>query len=576
MKLAGSGEGPAAHLKYLGRDGVTQDGERGELYGPGEGPANGRAFLERTQGDPHQFRFIVSVEDGADLADLRAFTRDLMGEVERDLGVPLDWVAVDHFNTAHPHSHIVLRGRDQAGGPLFIAGDYIAHGIRQRASEFVTLELGPETKAELRRKLEAETQQERFTRLDRAMLKEARDGTLEFSAADRPPLSALDRRLRLGRLKTLERLGLAEPQSGGRWRLRPGAEAALRRLGERAETFAAIRQALLERGLERPAEALVLHREQLDAPVVGRLIGKHLTDELGERLSLIVDGVDGRVHHLRGGMDADAISRGDLIEVQSAGGARPADRAVAALAREAGGVYRPSVHLTEVETSGRLTGAEAKGYVEAHVRRLEALRRAGVSQRLGQDEWRVPEDFEARAGAYDARRGVANAVRVLSRLDLEAQIEAKGATWLDRQLVGAGRVFLAPTGFGIEVGAALEARRDLLIAQGDADPSPRGVRYRAGLLAELERRELAEAGAKLGKVNRPPFRPASDGEAIRGVFKERVNLVSGDYALIERAQDFTLVPWRPVIEPFRGQSVAGLMQGASISWRLGRQRGLGL
>jgi len=578
VKLAKAGGGPAAHLAYLQRDGVTRDGERGQLYAAGEDRADGRAFLARTEGDRHQFRFIVAPEDGAELADLRAFTRDLMAEVECDLGVPLDWVAVDHFNTAHPHSHVVLRGRDRSGQDLFIAGDYIAHGIRERASELVTLELGPESAQEIRRKLEGEVDQDRFTRIDRALVKEAKGHIVDLRPGGGHELWSFDRQLRLARLSTLERMGLAQAESASVWRLKPELEPTLRRLGERGDIVKALNQALADRGLERPVETLTLHDPAPETPVVGRVIGKRLTDELGDRLALIVDGIDGRVHHLPGGDvgETEAALVGALVEVRRASDVRPADRVISALAGETDGLYRPSEHRRRVEAEGRLSGVEADGYVEAHVRRLEALRRAGIVERLDLDRWRIPEDFDQRVAAHEARRGPAITIRILSALDLEGQVGSDGATWLDRQLVGAGRIQPVQMGFGSEVDRALAARRDRHIAQGDADPTPTGVRYRAGLLAELEGRELDRVGSGLAKDGGLPFRRAADGETIKGVFKDKLSLASGQYALVERTRDFTLVPWRPVVEPMRGQTVTGVMQGASISWRLGRERGLGL
>jgi type IV secretory pathway VirD2 relaxase len=84
LKLGSQAAG--AHLRYLVRDGVSRDGQPASLY-------------DRA-GDRRRFRFIVASEDVAALSDMRAFTRDLMGQMERDLGTRLDWVAVDHFNTA--------------------------------------------------------------------------------------------------------------------------------------------------------------------------------------------------------------------------------------------------------------------------------------------------------------------------------------------------------------------------------------------------------------------------------------------------------------------------------------------
>jgi hypothetical protein len=169
-----SAKAVSAHLRYLERDGVTRDGEKGQVYSAECDVEDGGAFLDRGCEDRHQFRFIVSAEDGAELSDLRATTRELMKQMEADLGTRLDWIAVDHHNTGHPHTHILLRGVTDDGKTLNIAGDYIAHGVRERASEIVTLELGRQTEQEVTRSLEREVDADRFTQLDRMLLAEQR------------------------------------------------------------------------------------------------------------------------------------------------------------------------------------------------------------------------------------------------------------------------------------------------------------------------------------------------------------------------------------------------------------------
>ena len=135
-----SAGGLAAHIGYLQRDGVTRDGEAGRIFDARSDAADASAFVERSRDDRHHFRFIVSPEDAAELADLRAYTRDLMADVQRDLGAPLDWVAVDHWNTAHPHIHIILKGRLDDGADLVISRDYISRGFRARAEALAELE----------------------------------------------------------------------------------------------------------------------------------------------------------------------------------------------------------------------------------------------------------------------------------------------------------------------------------------------------------------------------------------------------------------------------------------------------
>ena len=573
----------AVHLRYLQRDGVTREGSPGELYSATADRADGRAFLDRSEGDPRQFRLIVAAEDGAELSDLRAFTRDLMRQIERDLGTGLDWVAVDHFNTAHPHSHIVIRGVDEAGENLVIAGAYLAHGIRERASELVTIELGPESTMERQAKLVREIDQERLTRIDRALLREARDaagGVIDLRAATGEPRSDFDWQLRIGRLQVLERLGLAEEIATGRWRLVLGMEKTLRALGERGDIIKTMHHALTRHGAERGAEQFAIHdlRESLAAPITGRLLERGLAgDELGDRVHLIVDGLDGRVHYVElpaAGADAARTPIGAIVEVSPERGAlRAADRNIADLAHQNDGIYRPADHLATARADPGIADSEA--YVEAHVRRLEALRRAGVVQRLDADHWRIPADLEQLAARHDTGRSQMPSLRVLSALDLEAQIRSDGATWLDRQLLARDPVTVVQSGFGLAVEAALEHRRQHHLTHGDAHRNADGgVRYRRDLLATLERREIARAGGELAATRAVPFRMPAPGEAIRGFYREAVQLASGRYALVENAQEFTLVPWRPVIERNLGREVVGLVTDGGISWQLGRGRGL--
>ncbi|MDP2376366.1 MAG: hypothetical protein Q8M36_22305 [Reyranella sp.] len=120
-----------AHLRYLQRDGVAKDGEKGQVYSAEREVEDGRAFVERGREDRHQFRFIVSAEDGVELSDPRATTRDLMKQMEADLDTKLDWIAVDHHNTGHPHTHIIVRGMTDDAKSLNIAGDYIVRLTRR-------------------------------------------------------------------------------------------------------------------------------------------------------------------------------------------------------------------------------------------------------------------------------------------------------------------------------------------------------------------------------------------------------------------------------------------------------------
>jgi type IV secretory pathway VirD2 relaxase len=302
------------HLDYLRREGVTRDGEKARLFGPDSGDVDPKAFAERCEGDRHHFRFIVSPDDAVEMADLKGFTRDLMSQVEKDLGTKLDWVAVDHWNTEHPHIHVIIRGRTENGQDLVIDRDYIKQGIRDRAQNLITQELGPRTDQEIRRGLEQQVDAERWTPLDRQLARDA-DPTGVINMApprDRQPDEF--HTLKIGRLRKLESLGLADQVGPGQWTLAERAETTLRELGERGDIIKRIHRSLTERGIERGASSYVLAGESLDVPVIGRLVDRGLDDELKGTAYAVVDGVDGRTHHIKL-PDLDAAADGPMGSV---------------------------------------------------------------------------------------------------------------------------------------------------------------------------------------------------------------------------------------------------------------------
>lgn len=317
------------HLSYLRRDGVTRDGTPGQMF-DATGEADHRAFAERCEGDRHHFRFIVSPEDATELANLRSYTLDLMATVERDLGTRLDWVAVDHWNTEHPHIHVLVRGRADDGENLVISRDYISDGLRARAAERATLELGPRTEQDIRRAVEREANAERWTGLDRDLVRRADDGIVDL----RPAAGIADRgdtALRIGRLRTLERLGLAEPMGPARWRIADDIEPRLRAISERGDIIKRIHRELADRGWDRGAERYVLDGGR--GTVVGRLVARGLDDELKGTAFAIVDGIDGRAHHLRF-RDLDATSDaapGAVVELRHFTDAKGQERSVLAV-----------------------------------------------------------------------------------------------------------------------------------------------------------------------------------------------------------------------------------------------------
>ena len=106
------------------------------------------------------------------------------------------------------------------------------------------------------------------------------------------------RRLMLGRAAKLERLGLAEQVGPACWTLKPGLEPTLRELGIRGDIIKTMHRAMSAGGREPDVSGFALHGEEPSDPVLGRLVKRGLHDELKGTAYAIVEGVDGRTHHL--------------------------------------------------------------------------------------------------------------------------------------------------------------------------------------------------------------------------------------------------------------------------------------
>jgi len=570
VKLAGKGFAAArAHMRYVERDGTTRDGGRGPLYGADADKVDGKAWLDQAQDDRHQFRFIVSPEDGAEYDDLKDLTRRLMARMEEDLSTKLDWVAVDHFNTGHPHTHIILRGKDDRGKDLIIAREYITQGMRERAAELIDLDLGPRTTDAIQDKLRGEVDQERLTSIDGTLLRDADAGRLVGSGAS----DAFDQTVRMGRLRKLERLGLATQMGASIWRLAPDLADTLKRMGERGDIIRTMQRAFTARG-QAPAladQAIYDPTVANARPLVGRVIERGLSDELNDRHYLLVEAADGRTHYVE-------IGRGENVEPLGSGaivriaplpvGVREADCVVAEVAAANGGRYDVDAHL-------RHDPSATEAFAEAHVRRLEAMRRlTGGVTREADGTWIVAPDHVDRAAAYEAARAKNRPVEVetLSTQPLDKLVGAEAATWLDRELVGANPAPLRDAGFGHDAREAQARRRQWLIAQGLAQETGGRVSYARGMIAALQRRELLRIGAQLSRELGMPFAEPEPGARVSGIYRRSVDTMSGRFALVEKSREFTLVPWRPVLDRHVGKSVSGIMRGDGISWSFGRGR----
>ncbi len=571
----GGAKTAAAHLRYLQRDGAGREGEPGRFYDAGSDDADARAFQDRCDGDRHQFRFIVSPQDGAEMDDLKPFVRKLVADMETDLGTKLEWVAIDHHDTGHPHTHLLVRGRTDRATDLVIDRDYISRGLREAAEERLTRQLGPPSRQARLERIQRDIARNAPTPLDRIIERQADGARRVVPGALHLPASSLVRPAHLtARLRHLKALGLASRDGTVGWMVERDLTQRLAALSDREDKLAKIERAFADNIRTPPATEWTVYDPTLGEPVTGRITALGLERELTGHRYAILETMDGRAAYVSLGLaeQEPSLRSGQVITVTPARiEVSATDRTIDEIARRHGGRYSPILHH-------RADPKASEAFLRTHVRRLEAERRFGNATRAGDGVWSVPDDYLARVEdglrASALRKPVTISIEARERLDGLATV--RGATWLDRILVGERAPPQRDAGFGRTVSEALDDRRAWLLSQGYAEPDEAGG-FQPGkqMLKRLEQDEVRIVGQRLATETGKSYREARFGDRVEGTYKRPVDLASGRYALIEGDRGFSLVPWRDVLERNRGKQVSGVMRGRTVSWTLQRDRGLG-
>jgi type IV secretory pathway VirD2 relaxase len=525
----------AAHLAYIERDGAEKDGSPAVLYGP-DGPVPRARFEQPRIGESHQFRFMVSPEDGNAL-DLEKYVRELMQRVERELGRKLEWAAANHYDTEHPHAHVVVRGVDLEGRRVRMSRQYISHGMRETAQGLANEFLGPRLESEIQRTREKEVIQERLTSLDRELSRCATGDKVDAEAVRRRSRDEGEAHHLLDRLGHLERLGVAHRVSLGGWQLAPDWQVHLRLLGERGDIVKQLHRAM--RGGDparfyavRPGQGLPDGRGGVEeGAIVGRVAAKGLEDESRGVWYAVLETPTGGAYHVRlSARQAEVTRTGDLVTFGTKRDAavRPVDRHIAKVAASDG--------LYAVVDRAR------EGEARSAAGRLRELERLGMVTARSPDAWNVPPDLLERLERRHREQPARFQFSVQpAPLSLDGQVGHEGPVWLDT----VDRTTLAKQGFGAEVVAALERREHALLALGihAADPQR---------LAKLRALEERAVGRRMERDTGWTFV-----ESPPSGFRGRVQPMQGDapYLAVSDGRRFVLVAASPEARGYVGRDV---------------------
>jgi len=451
-----------------------------------------------------------------------------MAQMERDMGTKLEWAAADHYDTGRPHTHIIIRGKRDNGKDLVIPKAYISKGMRDVAEHLATFDVA--------KTLAIQTTQERFTSLDRDLLSSSVKNIVDLSSVPKAG-AEWSQRFNLWRVKHLAKMGLAEKVGMGRWRLDDKLEATLRRMGDRSDILKAYHKSLKAARIERPSfnDPVYDPLDNLAKPVTGRVIKTGILDDVNDRSFMVPvfveTGSEANITEIEPGM----IVKAGPQSFQP----KTSDYTIADIASKRGGVYSPSAHEMSDPSA-------SEGYVQAHVRRLEAMRRAGHAVRNQDGSFNIPKDYLSKASLYEHNKGRSNPAKleILSRTRLSDLKKQMGKTWLDNELMS--KASHQPlSGFGAELEEAKAGRRQYLMANKLLSKSGGVTR---GTLNALEKIDLDDAAKGLSRELKKPYKTAPKTGRVSGTYTGMIDRASGRYAIIEKSKEFTLVPWRKTMD----------------------------
>ncbi|HYD89469.1 MAG TPA: DUF3363 domain-containing protein [Vitreimonas sp.] len=398
----GSGGGKLiAHAKYLERDGAGPEGEPGQFYDREHDRAEPELRLaEWAAEDKRHMRLMLAPESGARIEDLKDFTRATMAQMERDLGAPLDWVAVDHHNTDNPHVHVILRGRRRDGPDLIIPREYATRGLRHAARDVATQMLGDRGRDDERLALDRETRAERLTRLDQLLAAELNPGkTHRIQSIGRTLEPTLRAALR-NRVRELTRMGLGREEKRDRFRFDRDWQTRLDEIGKGIDL-----RRRLGRELE-PGQG----RLKLYEPAMGRVSGPVVEagkrGEGGKGYVIVLDGMKRPVLANVRERDAAGLQPGALVAIEPKSHEGPGTRVKIDRLSEtpiATQIEAPAETELDREIVRQLAGEQPRLPNTREVRNA-ITERIGWHQRQGNGGRDLTGRFDFKQGALDQLR----------------------------------------------------------------------------------------------------------------------------------------------------------------------------
>lgn len=392
------------HLNYAGQDKLDELKNAPELYDANDRPINLKEKVDGLEDAPHMFNIIISPEDGDEL-DLKKFTREFIQVIEKDLKTKLEWVAGNHYDTNDPHVHVLIKGKDEDGNRLLMKRDYISHGLRARAGQVATRNLGLRSYEDIVKSIELRIASTKKCELDDIILAKSNDGKFNLAKTHADDFNDLPISLFRRRLEFLESKGLVQRADECSWNVKPSLREDLQSLDRTHSLISKMSDGLK---VDKETCEIVSAKNATNRIIKGHVVERGHVDERDAKEYLLIKSKEKKFIYveLEKYSEKAPAQVGEFVRIETTrpfSGPLNTDKTIEKFAESNSGIYDAAQHAKQVSTNKALPpGVSATEYAQIHVNRLELLARKGLVEKLSEGKFKISHDhvekisFEAR------------------------------------------------------------------------------------------------------------------------------------------------------------------------------------
>lgn len=286
------------NLQYIQKEGKGREGENPQVYGS--------TSLEEYQKNLNEKSWRIILAPGTNKVNLEVFTKEFIKRLERFTNYKFEWLAANHYDTTHHHTHVIIQGKDMDGKDIKFAKGTVRKIMRETARDLCTSLVGYQTNDDIAERKREQIKSNRFTGLDITLEKYIKDGILT-----KDYMKNKDQDFLTNRLDYLKELGLIEySKKNQSFKFNENWKDELKILGKYNTFYEGFNYANCE------PEKYNLHEMKQNEKIEGTVLKKFIRQKDSNNFAIVLKKNDGTVSYVPINFYPKDIKTGDEITIQ--------------------------------------------------------------------------------------------------------------------------------------------------------------------------------------------------------------------------------------------------------------------